>query len=221
MSATNELRAARINGASDDGSALITKWAQMEESIRTIFGITADTDYSAAFNIATGPNCTMVGTLTLSGDPTSDSHCATKQYVQSIGSGVGIARCRVYLTGDVVESSSFYMPWDVADINEQSMWSAVNPTRITIPSGYAGDYLVGVTSTWEASGADYLDLYCKKNRSSSYSRFLHDTVPGTQGSFFFVATDLVAGDYLEFYFGISKSTTFASANTVAWAYNLE
>jgi hypothetical protein len=223
MSNTNELQATRIDGDEDQGPELVTKWANLEESLRTIFGIPADTVMSEAMQVGTGPNIVMTGTLTLNGQPTADLEAAPKSYVQSIGSGVGIARARAYLTSDYEAASSVYVPWDAADINEQSIWSPVYPTRFTVPSGYAGDYLVGFTMSLTWSGSSYPYVVVQKNRSGSYESIMRSRSGGTgRGmSGLFLAKDMSVGDFIEFAIDIDAASTVEKANSTAWIYNLE
>lgn len=214
MADTNELKTTRLVGSEDDGVDIAAKWPNFEAAIRTIFGIPADTAMSEAMQMGTGPNIAMTGSLTLKGDPTTDLMAATKQYVGSVGSGVGLIRCRVYLTSDETDST-FFMPWDAADINEGSVWSAVNPTRLTIPVGGDGDYLVGFSLAKDGTA---LDFSIQKNRSSSHQASHPTNGPlGFSGMIYFPS--LAAGDYLELY--CSSSGTYESANCTMWLFNLE
>lgn len=217
----------RLDGTVDDGNDLASQWPNFEAAIRNCFGIPADTAMSAAFSIGTGPNITMIGGLTLAGAPTTDLMAATKAYMESVGNPyLGVSRCRAYLTSNITYSVDHYVSWDNADINENSMWSASNPSRITIPTAAGGNYLCGVTFSCEKSvgTAAAFWLAVKKNRSSTYQwpiTFFDQTkTSGRAGvSGMFMACNLTSGDYLELDFDRYDHTqgTIYSADTTMWA----
>jgi hypothetical protein len=52
---------------------------------------------------------------------------------------------------------------DTSDYDTNSFWSAgTNPSRLTIPSGYAGKYLITITQR-QAAGSGYQYLFLYKN----------------------------------------------------------
>jgi hypothetical protein len=204
MANNNEFQSARLNGAVDDGADLVAQWANLEAAIRNAFGITADTDYSEAMQIATGPNITMTGTLTLRADPTTDLMAATKQYLQANATQFGAVAARMYLTSDqnIETWNTDYLEWDAADINEGSPWSASYPSRFTVPASQDGYYLFGVTAAYDVDAAGW-DNHCKidlqVNRGDRYT--VHSNYWGEKDEFGacgqIVLASLSAGDYVE------------------------
>ncbi|MHC4239466.1 MAG: hypothetical protein ACYSUC_06885 [Planctomycetota bacterium] len=225
MGTTDELKAARINGDIDDGPALITKWSNLEASIRNIFGVPADTAMSEAMQVGTGPNITMTGTLTLANSaPTADLMAASKRYFAEVGGGMGFVRARAYLTGNqAITDNSIYVPWDAADINEGDMWDVANPTRLTIPAGEGGHYLVGGSVSWaKDSGNAEAYLYFSVNRSrfKLWQVLDPDQAGEWAGSGIYLLYDLSAGEYIEFYFGPGSGgipATLYYDNATLWA----
>jgi hypothetical protein len=205
MAANNEFRTARLNGAVDDGADLVAQWANLEAAIRNAFGITADTDYSEAMQIATGPNITMTGDLILAGNPTTDLMAAPKQYLTANATSFGSAMARAYLTSDqdIPTSTGGYLEWDTADINVGSMWSAEYPSRFTIPTDEDGYYLFGFTLAFDTSAGAwsnecYVSLW--HNRATEYelASCYWDDVDEYAMCGNVVLPSLVAGDYVEF-----------------------
>jgi hypothetical protein len=237
MADTNEFQAARIDGDNDSGPQLITKWAALEASCRNIFGITADTDYAAAFAFGTGPNITMQQDLTLrSAAPTADLHACPKNYLQGLGGGFGDVRARAYLTSNLSfagGSSSTYIEWDAADINEGTMWESGNPTRLTVPTGEGGHYMAGFSMSFDANvaGTDSQAWwYIEQNRADfegGTGRYnLHhfesenEDEVGVSGLTFI--RNASAGDYFELrmyprFFG---DCNVYKANTTFWAFKV-
>ena len=228
MAATDELQTDRLDGVADDGVALAQKFPNFEAAMRHIFGIPADTAMSEAMQIGTGPNIVMSGSLSLAGAPTTDLMAATKAYFQSQGSGMGNVRARAYLTSNKVSSfGSDKISWDVANINEGTVWSAANPTRFTIPAGGDGDYLVGATVSIDPDVTKETSfmLYIWKNRAGSTYNALYEEdrefLVELGGSIIMYANDCSAGDYLELEVNRGQSSRIMSANTTFWMFNLE
>jgi hypothetical protein len=227
MSATNELRAARIDGDNDEGPELITKWAQMEQSMRTIFGIVADTAYSEAMQIGTGPNITMTGTLTLAGAPTTDLMAATKAYFGATGNAFGDVRARAYLTSDQTLDApgDNYIEFDAADIDQGDMWDAGTPSRLTIPSGEGGHYIVGATCSWDQASVQTQGwVKIEVNRTSEYRLIYEEQSLTTE---FGIARclflpDLSAGDYIELNVSPrqNEDPTLYADNTTIFAFRV-
>jgi len=233
MADNNELQAARLNGAIDQGPDFVTKWAQLEETLRTVFGIEADTAYSEAMDIGTGGNITMTGSLTLPATtPTADLQAATRSYLQSQGSGMGVIRARAYLTSDIVidpEPFQVWVPWDAADINEGNMWNALNPSRFTVPAGEGGHYIVGGSMSADAiSGETRFWHRIYKNRDNDTREELcyeeHDSTVEEPSSGIALFANVEAGDYFETYIfartSASQDTHVYAANTTMFAFKV-
>jgi hypothetical protein len=129
--------------------------ADFEAAMRFIFGVTADSDISAVASIGTGPDMTLLGTLTLANDPTEPYHCCTKQYVDNTGGGGGATRVTVTLssTQTVTNGSTDAISWDAAHIESGGdLWAIGQPTRIVAP--VEGDYLITGSIMGSAAAAD-------------------------------------------------------------------
>ena len=226
MSATDELRTDRIDGVTDDGNALTTKFSNFEAAMRTIFGIPADTAMSEAMQIAFDGDIVMTGTLTLAGEPTTDLMAATKTYLQNNSSGMGEIRVRAYLTSNQILEDGSFIDFDAADINEGSVWKIANPSRFTIPEGGDGDYLVGISASFDSAYGDtrgWFRIYV--NRTDEYELLYEEqslTVEVACSGAVYIP-DLSEGDYLEFhlYPRTSADSTLYAANTTFWMFNLE
>jgi len=226
MSATNELQTNRLDGSIDDGMDVAQKFSDFEAALRHIFGIPADTVMSEAMQIAAGGAVVMTGTLACDADITTDTQAATKAYVQLVGSGMALTRARAYLSSDGTTASSIYIPWDVADINENSVWNISNPTRLTIP--VAGDYMVGFSLSADkvaAAAENRWSLDVMKNRTNAYNvtaqwRGETDEI-GVSGLVYI--HDLAVSDYLELKITLpdATDTTVYAANSTFWLFNLE
>jgi hypothetical protein len=228
MADNEQLMASRIDGEVDEGPELVAKWADLEAAIRRFFTIPADTAMSEAMQVGTGPNITMTGTLTLKGNPTTDLMAAPKQYLQAQGSGMGLIRARAYRTTDLYPvdiNQNKWIPMEAADVNDGTMWDVANPTRLTIPVGEGGHYLVGATASFDVPSVEtkgWIRIY--KNRSEAFEIHYEEqskTVEiGASGLFF--AADCVAGDYFEL--NVTPRTYTDSyvyaANTTIWAFKV-
>lgn len=229
MSATDELRTDRIDGTIDDGNALTGKFSNFEAAMRHIFGIPADTVMSEAMQIASDGDVVMTGVLTLAGEPTTDLMAATKTYLQSNSSGMGEIRSRVYLTSNqllVWPGGGHYIAFDAADINEGGVWESANPSRLTIPEGGDGDYLVGMSASFDSAYGNtqgWFRIYV--NRIDGYNLLYEEqslTVEVACSGAVYIP-NLVEGDYLEFYLypRTFADNTLYAANTTFWMFNLE
>lgn len=85
-------------------------------------------------------------------------------------------------------------------VNNGTMWSAGNPTRITIPAGLTGFYLVVGYGQYEANAAGSREFALKVNGTlDEDSRvMMHDNDSGVDSGLSFTwMGQLTAGDYLE------------------------
>jgi hypothetical protein len=228
MADTDELKAARIDGDLDEGPELITKWSALEATFRHIFTISADTDYSEAMSIGTGPNVTMTGTLTLpSGDPTTDLMAASKQYFGGIGNNFGAIRSRAYLTSDqtLATNTTHYIEFDAADINDGGMWSGVTPSRLTVPTGQGGHYIFGASLSWNDSADDAIaSVHLTTNRSDHHRLRYEEQGLSVEYGFsrLMFLWDLSAGDFVELRFRpeSANDAVLYSANTTFFGFRV-
>jgi len=225
-----ELLTSRIDGDGDQGPELVTKFAQLEADLRSIFGIPADTAMSEAMDVGTGTNVVMTGSLSLAGLPTSDLMACSKSYLQTLGGAFGSVRCRAFLSSNVdVNTGVYYMPWSAADINVGSMWVGTAPSRFTIPEGEGGNYIIGVTASFDfiTPGIDtWLIMKVHVNRLThdgrseiiEFNSDAEDEV-GQSGTLFF--RDLEPGDNVELQIKPYTGTVrFYSANTTMYAFKV-
>ncbi len=136
MSATNELRTARLTGTVDDGPDIPTALSNLEEALRTIFGVTADTVMAEAMQIDAAGDVTMTGTLTLAGAPSEDLEASTKAYADGVVTGwnPGQAMVRRTLTQSVFNNTWTEVTWaaevfDTATMHDNSYDNA----KIEVP----------------------------------------------------------------------------------------
>lgn len=139
-----QLQTSRLTNASD-GNLIDDALADIENCVRVLWGITADTPISQVMSITAAGNVTMIGDLTLSAAPTSDLHCATKKYVDDNAAGGGAEyRCKIVAWSNtyVAASGSEFVVFGGADVEEGSsdQWDVADPTKLVCKS--AGDYLV-------------------------------------------------------------------------------
>jgi hypothetical protein len=198
--------------------------ADMEAALRTIFGITADSDLSAAFTFGTGPNATMAGTLTLAGDPTENLHVCTKQYVDNNAGGGAETRCTVNLTASqtVNDGNTDAISWDAAHIeNGGDCWAIGNPTRLVCPVD--GDFLFFgcIPGSAAAADADY-HIKIKLNGTTWIYDLIavaHNEQAGSVegGASFAFFEPMNASDYIEvFVYAFNANQVIASDAMVSW-----
>ena len=196
--------------SSGSGSLVDNDVANFENAVRTIFGITADSDLSAAFSIGTGPDMSMVGDLTLAGAPTADLHAATKAYVDAFSGTAATVRASVSPSTEqtIPVSSSATMTFGTAEIETGgNCWDAGNATRIVFPED--GAYLIGGSISCRNTDQDdtagfYVSI--KQNGSTTiYDKFVLGTVYATNQAIYdeyttasFALLDIFdATDYIE------------------------
>jgi hypothetical protein len=203
----NELKTSRLT-SSGAGSYVDNDMANMEATLRTIFGATADSDLSAVSSIGSGPDMTLLGTLTLAGAPTNDLHAATKVFVDGFSGTAATVRSAIKMnaTQNITADTPTPLQWGAAEIESGgNSWDVGNPTRILFP--VSGDYLVGgvVTavdkiggSAIGAGGGIYLNgsLWLYEKVTWGLSAYNADRLAL---SFQFMEP-MSEGDYIEFYY---------------------
>jgi hypothetical protein len=81
--------------------------------------------------------------------PTADAHLATKGYVDHFGSG---ARATLTAGENISNAAWDAIAWDAVTETNVTFWSAGAPTRLTIPSGAGGWYIVEGGVYWATAG---------------------------------------------------------------------
>jgi hypothetical protein len=135
MASNNELQTSRIIGGGP-GSSIDNNFRDVEAAMRTIFGITADTDYSEAMQIITGPDATMTGALTLAADPEEDLEACTKQYVDNNAGTAASIRCSLILSDGqlIADGDDDPLEWATAHVEAGGeCWDVGEPTRLIFP----------------------------------------------------------------------------------------
>lgn len=67
--------------------------------------------------------------------------------------------CRVHLLNNVTASPSpFTVSWDTVNFDTDGFYSAGAPTRLTIPAGLGGYYLVGCNTDWASTPSGRLSI---------------------------------------------------------------
>jgi len=80
-------------------------------------------------------------------DPTVDQELATKFYVDNTGGGGADRGCRAFnsVSVSIADGAPVFVDLDSEDYDTDGYHNpAVNPSRLTIPSGLAGKYMVGL-----------------------------------------------------------------------------
>jgi hypothetical protein len=149
MADNNELQTSRLTNASA-GSSIDDALANVEATLRTIFGIPADTAMSEAMSIDSSGNVTMTGTLTLAGDPSTDLMAATKQYVDNnVSASVVRYWCGV-ATQSVANSSWATLDWaSIEDNTDAGSWTVSGSNSGLVPpeEGYYAVHITASTAT--------------------------------------------------------------------------
>jgi len=99
-----------------------------------------------------------------------------------------------------VSNSTFTaITWDSERYDTDSYHStSTNTSRITIPSGKSGYYILTGSNVWDANATGNRGLELRKNGTSLYYLFFQDGFASNDGTYPFTGTiNLTAGDYIE------------------------
>jgi hypothetical protein len=131
---------------------------------------------------------------------TADSSTATglKWAAPAIPTARG---CSLYRTADqsIANSTATYISWNTELYDTDAYHdNSVNPTRITIPSGLGGKYLISTTLPYAVNGTGQRVGYIQKNGSLLYLT-AQGNLSATVGTFvdYVYTAELTAGDYIE------------------------
>jgi len=223
MADNNELQTSRIT-VDSAGSAVDNAFRNVEAALRTIFGVTADADYSEAMQIGSGPDITMTGSLTMAADPVEDLEVATKQYADNIPGSSASVRCAVVLSsGQTVNSGNTdALGWDAAEIEEGGdCWAIGAPTRIVFP--VAGDYMIGgAILAAPAAAAPNFEILMKYNGSVwVYDHLAFGKNSQTGGGVwasanFAVLETFALSDYIEIFLKANSNNHVVDVDSRVW-----
>lgn len=111
---------------------------------------------------------------------------------------VMVTRATAQTIGNNTETA---MSWSSAPRNPNTMWAAGNPTRITIPSGQSGLYLLTGALVFNINGTGGRTVHLRKNGTGDFRRM--GSTPGITSIHsemtFAYPVELVAGDYFEIF----------------------
>lgn len=177
--------------------------ASTAAAARTNLGAAADADVVKL----TGDQ-TVAGVKTFSSSPivpapTTDLQASTKKYVDdAIGSATSAAGCRAWLntTTSIPNSTSTAIPLDRESFDTDAFRDdAVNPTRLTVPAGKGGLYVVtaGIVYAANGTGVRRILVYVNGTPASIQTVLAH----GTDSNYVLLADvlNLAAGDYVELF----------------------
>ncbi|MHC4239468.1 MAG: hypothetical protein ACYSUC_06895 [Planctomycetota bacterium] len=225
MADNNELQTSRLSSGGP-GSYVDNDMADLEAAIRTIFKVTADSDLSAVASIGTGPDMTLLGTLTLAGDPTEDLHACTKQYADNTQGIAAPLRCTLVLSGGqtVNNGNTDALGWDAAHIEQGGdCWAGGNPTRIVAPA--AGDYILTGCIQGKGAGGTDADFHVKVKLNGTTWLYdllaigYNDCGAGSYeaGAPFAIMEPMDPDDYLEvFVYAFNNNQEIAVDSMVSW-----
>lgn len=131
---------------------------------------------------------------------TADSSTATGLKWATPASGSTFAGCSLYKTSDTTVPNNTYTKvafeaehYDTNGYHDNS----TNNTRITIPSGKAGKYLVTGVVTWSASQSTTIVALAKNNSNVTVMTQINFSSADSWAQSFNCVVDLAVGDYIE------------------------
>jgi hypothetical protein len=160
MSGSNELQTTRLDGEIDAGSDIVVAFQTLEASLRNILGADADSVLSAIMAMATGPNVTFQGEVTLAGAPTADLHCATRAYV---GTKIAPMFTRYYCgrhtqsVAPTTEAPTVGVDWSNLGDHKDSAWVTYGNGRLVPPE--EGVYVSIISATLAGTSTGKFQLY--------------------------------------------------------------
>jgi hypothetical protein len=131
--------------------------------------VTVSLGTTAKGDLVAGSGTTTAAVLPVGANATvltADSTTATglKWAAPSAASAVGASVYRSGATISYTANTEVLMTPDTSDYDTNSFWSSsVNPSRITIPTGYAGKYVFTQTVYQSGGGSGYVYLFLYKN----------------------------------------------------------
>lgn len=121
----------------------------------------------------------------------------------------------------IANNTETAIPWDAADHDDGTMWSAGFPTRLTVPTNFSRVRITGGI-TWASNATGTRAIVAKKN--GSYVAGLPNVIAASPGAVAFgqsapgAVVQVTAGDYLELFVTQTSggSLNLTSAGDVTW-----
>lgn len=197
----------RINGGTDVGSGL-------NAERYSVTSLTAQMEMTVTIDLA-GGDYVEVRQWTGIGSTTTTAYSAQLSKLDSgkVGQGIG-ARAYNSATQTVTAGVETAMTFDSEEFDTDAFHStSANTSRMTIPAGLGGKYLVRAHLGFPGShGVIFGRL--KKNGSTFITGSEDDLVSGTDSSLAPAAVvDLIAGDYLEVFASRASGTSVGAATS--------
>jgi hypothetical protein len=131
---------------------------------------------------------------------TADSAEPTGLKWTTVSSSPTFVGCRVYASGSttVANSTTVILPFNSEDFDTNAFHdNSTNNSRITIPTGYAGKYLVLGAAVWSGSTSNNRTLQINKNGSQALTHYSGASTSNAFAQIYETVMDLAVGDYLQ------------------------
>jgi hypothetical protein len=88
--------------------------------------------------------------------------------------------------------------WSSANFDTDVFWSAVNPTRLTVPGALAGQFIVILEVQWASSATGFREILIRKNGTTTIANLQGPAeAAGSCEQILTTLCVLAAGDYIE------------------------
>ena len=196
----------------DSTTATGIKWATASSGMTNPMTTTGDTIYSSSGSTPARLGIGSTGqVLTVSGGVPS--------WATPSGGGSTLVGCSITrtTTQSIANSTWVALAFDSESFDTDGFHdNATNNSRITIPTGKGGKYLITSTIQWDASatGRRSLKIYINGVASSTYFTELSPTASTYPFNLFTGVLTLAAGDYIQTYVNQSSGGTMNPDGTV-------
>jgi len=121
-------------------------------------------------------------------------------YVPKYGDAIDPNTARVFrsLTTSIPNGGTATMTWDQVSWNPTGMYAGANPTRLTVPAGAAGKYLLACSVGFSVNATGYRAIVLLLNGTTALGRSTQQAANGaTHVGGMTMEAQLNAGDYVE------------------------